>query len=78
MNRLNLFIFIDVTISDIVSMVIESTIIIVWSWKKDKCSIRGEFLFCIPVEFHIGIGNYFHWLIKCVVYRGVGNYSLYS
>lgn len=70
-NRLNLFISIDIIIIDSVNVVILIIRIIVWSWKKDRCSIRGEFLFCIPTLFHIGIYSNFSRLIECVVYRGV-------
>lgn len=66
-NRLNALIFMDLTNIDIVSRVILAIRIIVWSWKNDKCSIRGEFLFCIPIEFHIGIVYSFRWLVKCMV-----------
>lgn len=54
-NRLNIFIFIDFTIIMSVSIVMEMIKTIVWSWKNERCSIKGEFLFCIFIILHIGI-----------------------
>jgi hypothetical protein len=54
-NRSTSFDFIEDNIIINVRELIAKIMTIVWSWKKHKCSIRGEFLFCRLIVFHIGI-----------------------
>lgn len=50
----------DMLIIMSVIVVMDAIRIIVWSWKKQRCSIKGEFLFCRLIFPHIGI----------ILYRG--------
>jgi len=54
-NLLNFFDLMDEINKYIVINVIVVKIIIEWSWKKIKCSIKGEFLFWKDNEDHVGI-----------------------
>lgn len=54
-NRLNLFDIIEERIRYMDIKVIATRMIIEWSWKKIKCSIKGEFLFWKDKLDQIGI-----------------------